>query len=217
VGHGVAEVEFFFDCSCPWTYLAFTRLREVARRTGSTIVWRPIVVRDVLQTANLDLRQGSSMTGCRQARYESKDLADWADFCNLKIELPPDWPPKSDLAMRGATLALEAGRIEKYCEHVFRACFEYGRDISTMSVLNQVVIAAGMDESGFRKNVAANAATSGLTANAGELIERGGFGSPTMFVGESMFFGNDRMPLVEFALGQASGRQFVPPGDHGAN
>ena len=55
----------------------------------------------------------------------------------------------------------------------------------------------------------------GVRANVDELIGRGGFGSPTLFVGDHMFFGNDRMPLVEFALGQASGRAFVMPGQHG--
>ena len=118
--------------------------------------------------------------------------------------------------MRGAVVAIDAACIVPYSRAVFGAYFGAGDDITDPVVLRRIADTVGMDGAEFETRLPTDAALNVLRANADELIERGGFGSPTMFVGDAMFFGNDRMPLVEFALGQASGRRFVVPGDHSA-
>jgi 2-hydroxychromene-2-carboxylate isomerase len=209
----MAEVEFYFDYSCPWTYLAFTRLRETAMRTGSTIGWCPIRVDRVRHEINPEAPKSRLDPEPRKAQHQAEDLDDWATFCGLTIQIPGDWPPDTELALSGAVLADEAGLTAEYSEAIFRAYFVDGQDISQDTVVCNIAESVGLAVT--VSQLADTGLAEQVRANEVELIRKGGFGSPTMFVGASMFFGNDRMPLVEFALGQASGRTFVMPGQHG--
>jgi 2-hydroxychromene-2-carboxylate isomerase len=98
---------------------------------------------------------------------------------------------------------------------VFSAYFGAGADIADISVLSDLAEQAGLERQSFEQALIATSVVEGVDANIQLLLRRGGFGVPTMFVGDDMFFGSDRMPLVEFALGQSSGREFVMPGQHG--
>ena len=208
----MADVDFFFDYSCPWTYMAFSRLCETAARTGSRIQWYPIKVDRVRRAID----PGCPETRCdpepRKAAYAEKDLQDWADFCSLQIEKPADWPPDTEIALSCGVLAAGSDLMSKYSESVFRGYFADGRDISQLEVVADIARSVGLERVVGR--ISAPEPARQVRENEAELIQLGGFGSPTMFVGDAMFFGNDRMPLVEFALGQASGRTFVTPGQH---
>ena len=103
------EIEFYFDYSCPWTYLAFTRLKETATRTGSTIVWRPVLLDFVFGKINPILQRDRREPNPRRARYQAKDLADWARYCGLTIRLPKNGPARAELAACGSVIADRAG------------------------------------------------------------------------------------------------------------
>jgi 2-hydroxychromene-2-carboxylate isomerase len=186
----MADVEFFFDNSCPWTYMAFMRLRETAARTVSKIVWRPIRVDRVRRAVNLDCADSRDDPEPRRARYQFKDLQDWAEFCNLKIQQPPD----TNLALSGTILGAGAELIVKYSDTIFRAYFADGQDISQIDVVAGIARAVGLVD--FAERLVEPEPAAELRANEAELLERGGFGSPTMFVGDTMFFGNDRTALM---------------------
>ncbi|NIP17746.1 MAG: hypothetical protein GWM87_06045 [Xanthomonadales bacterium] len=145
-----------------------------------------------------------------------KDLNDWADYCGIVLRRPEDWPADSNLAGQGALLALDADRGMAYSTCVFQAYFERGEDLTDIATLRRAAEAAGLSGDPFEHALPNAALEERLRHNCRELLDRGGFGSPTLFVADAMFFGHDRMPLVEFALGQSSGRQFVAPGDHKA-
>lgn len=209
------DVDFFFDYSCPWTYLAYTRLKETATRTGARIVWRPILLDDLFEQVNPALKADRRDPDPRRAQYQAKDLRDWAHYCAVTIELPAGRPVYAEPAARGALAAERAGRMPAYSDAIFSAYFERGLDIGAADVVVEIAAAAGLNPEVIDAAVRDADSAAGVRANVDELIGRGGFGSPTLFVGDHMFFGNDRMPLVEFALGQASGRAFVMPGQHG--
>ena len=97
---------------------------------------------------------------------------------------------------------------------VFKSYFRECLDISNIEILLNIGKKSGLDEQEFLSIIETNQFDQKLKSNAEELIDRGGFGSPTMFVEDKMFFGNDRMNLVEFAIGQASGKILVIPGQH---
>lgn len=210
----MAAVEFYFDYSCPWTYLAFTRLRESAQRTGSEIVWKPIFLAQVMSAVDPDHADRRMDPAPRRADYQLKDLQDWAHFCGLQINLPSGWPHAVEAAVCGAVEADRQQRIMAYSDAVFAAYFRDGRDIGEVDTLCDVAAAAGLDPSRLERALKDPATNDIVRVNSAELVQRGGFGSATMFVEDSMFFGNERIPLVEFALGQASGREFVMPGQH---
>ena len=197
----MAQLEFFFDCSSPWTYLAFTGIHDIIARTKAQVIWKPILVGGVFNEVNKDVYERRANPDARKANYYRKDLADWARFARIKIGAPPVFPVNSVKAMRGALLALDDGKLVPYATAVFQAYWGDLLDISQDEILGRVAEQVGYKRGEFLGRIGEPAVKARLKANTDELIGRGGFGSPTMFVNSSdMYFGNDRLPLVEAAL-----------------
>jgi 2-hydroxychromene-2-carboxylate isomerase len=194
-------VEFYFDCSSPWTYLGFMRIRPVCAAAGAAIDWKPILVGGVFNAVNQTVYDQRANPNPRKAAYMTKDLADWARLVGVRIGMPPVFPVRAVKAMRGALFALGEGRLEDYAEAVFDAYWGDFEDISEDHVLSTICAKVGLDETAFFAALDDQSIKDRLRDNTEDLIARGGFGSPTMFVnGDDMYFGNDRMPLVEAAL-----------------
>ncbi len=194
------KLEFFYDCSSPWTYLAFSKIEEVAARHDAELIWRPILVGGLFNTVNPSVYEGRAKPVPVKAKYYVKDLRDWAQFYGLKIGNPTVFPVNSVKAMRGAFVANDHRIIAQYSRRVFESYWGDDRDISQDEVLREIAREVGLDEKEFFTKITSEEYKAKLRENTEELIARGGFGSPTMFVEGSMFFGNDRLPLVEHAL-----------------
>ena len=197
------KLEFFYDCSSPWTYLAFSRIENVASRHQADLIWRPILVGGVFNAVNSSVYEQRANPLKIKASYYKKDLQDWAHFYGLKITDMSDlcvFPVNSVKAMRGAFVAHEHGKISHYSRCVFEQYWGGDRDISKDDVLREIVRMVGLDEQEYFAKIASPEYKDKLKHNTDELIERGGFGSPTIFVDCDMFFGNDRLTLVEHAL-----------------
>jgi 2-hydroxychromene-2-carboxylate isomerase len=199
------KLEFFFDCSSPWTYLAFHRIGDLAAEAGADLVWRPILVGGVFNAVNPSVYEQRTNPVPPKARYYTKDLGDWARHYGLRIGMPSVFPVNSVKAMRGALVADQKQRLPAYARAVFEKYWGDLEDISRDEVLAGIVDRVGFDRNEFFGKIAAPEYKAKLRANTEELIARGGFGSPTIFVnGEDMYFGNDRLVLVREAL-RASG------------
>jgi len=194
------KLEFFYDCSSPWTYLAFTKIEDLARRYDAALIWRPILVGGLFNTVNPSVYESRAKPVPVKSRYYVKDLRDWARFYGLKIGNPTVFPVNSVKAMRGAFVANEHRVIVRYSRRVFESYWGEDKDISQDDVLREIVRETGLDEKEFFTKIASDEYKAMLRDNVEELIARGGFGSPTMFVDGSMFFGNDPLPLVEYEL-----------------
>lgn len=196
----MATIDFYFDCSSPWTYLAFTGIHDIADRNGTSINWKPILVGGIFNAVNQSVYEQRANPVPVKARYYQKDLADWADYYGVKIGMPPVFPVNAVKCMRGALVALDEGCLVPYARAVFEAYWGDLKDISQDEVLTAICREVGLDSADFLARISQDAIKARLRANTDELIERGGFGSPSIFVGSAMFFGNDRLPLVERAL-----------------
>ena len=197
----MSKLEFFFDCSSPWTYLAFHRIGELAAEAGADLVWRPILVGGVFNAVNPSVYEQRTNPVPPKARYYAKDLGDWARHYGLRIGMPSVFPVNSVKAMRGALVADETQRLPAYVRAVFEKYWGDLEDISRDEVLAGIVDRVGFDRDEFFAKIAAPDYKAKLRANTEELIARGGFGSPTIFVnGDDMYFGNDRLVLVREAL-----------------
>ena len=194
------KLEFFYDCSSPWTYLAFSKIEDVARRHNADLIWRPLLVGGVFNAVNPSVYETRERPVKPKARYYAKDLQDWAHLYGLKIGQPTVFPVNSVKAMRGAFVAHEHGKISPYSRCVFEQYWGENHDISKDEILRDIVKMVGLDEKEYFSKIASPEYKDKLKHNTDELIERGGFGSPTMFVDGDMFFGNDRLILVEHAL-----------------
>lgn len=202
----MATLEFFFDCSSPWTYLAFSRIEALCERTGADIQWRPILVGGVFNAVNQDIYEARANPNPVKAEYADKDLQDWAALCGVSIAWPKVFPVRAVDCMRGAFVALDEGVLPAYARALFETYWGDLKDISRRDVLSDICAEVGLDAEMFFRRITEDDIKERLRANTEELIERGGFGSPTMFVnsasrkGDDMYFGNDRLPLVEAAL-----------------
>ena len=197
----MARLEFFYDCSSPWTYLAFHKIEGVARANGADLVWRPILVGGVFNSVNDTVYESRAKPNPRKARYSSKDLQDWARLYGLTIGWPTVFPVNSVRAMRAAIAAEELGKLPAWSRAFFEAYWGRDEDISQDAVLEAAAKRVGLDPAWLFARIATAEVKDRLRANTDELIARGGFGSPTIYVeGDDMYFGNDRLPLVEAAL-----------------
>ncbi len=197
----MARLEFFFDCSSPWTYLAFHCIEDLAAETGAQLLWRPILVGGVFNAVNPSVYEQRANPVAAKARYYAKDLQDWARHYGLTIRWPSVFPVGAVKAMRGALVALEKGLVSPYARAVFEAYWGEDRDISRGEVLGEIAETLGMDRAAFLEALGSPEVKAKLRENTDELIRRGGFGSPTLFVdGNDMYFGNDRLPLARAAL-----------------
>jgi 2-hydroxychromene-2-carboxylate isomerase len=195
-------IEFFFDCSSPWTYLAFHNIQPLAKEFGAEISWRPILVGGIFNTVNPSVYESRQAPVPLKARYSGKDMQDWARLAGLKIKMPPTVFPVNSVKVMRACLVLEPrGRLVAFATAAFEAYWGRDEDISQDPVVAALLRQVGEDPAEVMAEAATPAIKDALRANTDEVMRRGGFGSPTIFVGgDDMYFGNDRLPLVREAL-----------------
>ncbi|MFT4582436.1 MAG: 2-hydroxychromene-2-carboxylate isomerase [Gammaproteobacteria bacterium] len=191
------KLEFYFDCSSPWTYLAFERALKLFEKTDLDIVWKPILVGGVFNAVNPAIYDNRANPVPAKANYAQKDLQDWAQFVGIHIGQPPVFPVNSVKAMRGAFYALDNNLLVPYARSVFKHYWSDLADISQDEELRAIATESGLESSSFFSAIADQRYKNRLRDTTDELMTRGGFGSPTMFLdGEDMYFGNDRLELI---------------------
>ena len=198
-------IEFFFDCSSPWTYLAFRNIQPMAAELNVPIVWRPILVGGIFNAVNPSMYAARENMDSPKMRYMRKDMVDSAREADLPLHFPPTvFPVNSVKAMRGclwiAENAAARAQLVPYIEAVFAAYFLQDQDISQDAVLATICQQTGINPDAFAAGILRAGIKEQLKANTDEAIRRGAFGSPTMFVGDDMYFGNDRLALVRGAV-----------------
>ena len=197
----MARLEFFFDISSPWTYLAFSRIEALAERMQAELVWRPILVGGVFNSVNQELYETRANPNKSKLNYSVKDIKDWADFCGVEINWPDIFPVNAVNIMRGAFFALDHDKLPEYARLGFEAYWRDGLDVSNPDILSGIAEACNLPANDFLISLKDDVIKSRLWENTDELCQRGGFGSPTMFINETdMYFGNDRLLLIEEKL-----------------
>ena len=200
---GNNRIEFFYDLSSPWTYLAFTNLFGVLERNQCCAALRPILVGGVFNAVNPAVYAAREQLDNRRLQHSWKVLKNWAALAGVEMNFPSQYhPAKSVNAMRFAcALAGDMPALTDFTRAAFQSYFERQENLDDPEVLVAVANSVGLDGPAIRAASQTDAAKALLRTNTDELIARGGYGSPTMFVdGTDMYFGNDQLPLVEQAL-----------------
>lgn len=205
---GAPRLECFFDLTSPWTFLGVTGLRPIAARHGVEIRWRPILVGGVFNEVNQGLysRREAMLQDEPRFAYYLKDLSDWARLRGADLRgMPPGHPVSAVRLMRGCYAAAEQGLLAPYMNAGFAAYWTALRDVSDPAVLREIAAEAGLEPDPWLARIEAPEIKSALREATAELVARGGFGSPAMFVnGSDMYFGQDRLELVDAALRRAA-------------
>ena len=198
-----ARVEFFYDLSSPWTYLAFTNLWPMLERAGEQAVLRPILVGGVFNAVNQSVYAAREMTDNRKLKHSWKVLNDWAALAGVEMNFPSQWhPAKSVNAMRFAcALEKDQEALRRFSKAAFESYFGAEENLDDADVLAAVADSIGLDGAALKAASQTDEVKTRLRSNTEEVIARGGYGSPSIFVdGTDMYFGNDQLPLVEAAL-----------------
>ena len=198
-----ARIEFFYDLSSPWTYLAFTNLMRMLERTGEQAVLRPILVGGVFNAVNRSVYAAREASDDRKLQHSWRVMKDWAALAGVTLNFPSQYhPAKSVNAMRMAcALADDMPALSAFTRAAFESYFGAAENLDDPAMLIAAANKVGLDGGAVYAASQTDAVKASLRANTGEVIERGGYGSPSIFVDKTaMYFGNDQLPLVEFKL-----------------
>lgn len=192
------QLEFFFDFGSPTAYLAYTQLPKLAADCGAQIVWRPMLLGGVFKATG----NASPVTVPAKGRWMNADMARWARRYGVTLAMNPHFPINTLTLMRGAVglQMRQPDDFQRYVDSVYRAMWETPRNLGDAAVLAATLQGAGFDAVAFGALVNDPEVKAKLVANTEEAVARGVFGAPTVFVGEQMFFGQDRLDFVREAL-----------------
>jgi 2-hydroxychromene-2-carboxylate isomerase len=190
-------VEFYFDFGSPYSYLAYKTLPGIAAAHGAQIVWRPMLLGGVFKASG----NHSPAEIPAKERWLQLDLKRWAARYGAAFTRNPHFPINTLPLMRGAVgMQMRGPDFGKYLEAIFHAMWEEPRNLGEQQELAAVLRHAGFDADAFQALVGDPAVKEQLKNNTEEAVARGVFGAPTFFVGEEMFWGQDRLDFVAEAL-----------------
>jgi 2-hydroxychromene-2-carboxylate isomerase len=190
------RLEYFFDYVSPYSYLANSQLPALVRQTSAELVYRPFLLGGVMQATG---NQPPATLPAR-GKYMPTDIGRWLRRYGLPFAFNPNFPMKTIQVMRAALAAQEQGVFPAYHDALFRAAWVEQVDLGDAAALKDVIAKAGLDAERLLDRAENDEIKERLKANTAEAIARGAFGAPTFFVGDEMFFGNDRLDFVAEAL-----------------
>lgn len=197
------RVEFFYDLSSPWTYMAFHAIGPILAETGAEMTLRPMLVGGVFNAVNQGVYANRANTESPKSRALAKWTKEWAAYAGVPMNFPsPHHPLRSVHAMRFCC-ALEENQaaLANFSRAAFEAYFRDQRNLDDPAELVAVADACGLDGAAHADMAQSQPVKDRLRANTDEAIARGAFGSPTIFVDrDHMYFGNDQLPLVRARL-----------------
>ena len=183
-----SKVEFFYDYVSLYSYLAASQVESL----GGEVVYRPMLLGAVMQAS------GNRPPGTVEAKriYMMQDVERWTRHYSLPWKMNPTFPQNTLKALRLALVAQREGEFMPVHRALFSAMWVEEKDLGDDAVLGAIAAGAGLDI----EMTADPAIKEALKANTDEAVARGAFGAPTFFVGDEMFFGNDRLDFVREAL-----------------
>lgn len=186
-------VELFYDFRSPYSFLALTQLSAM----NVEIRLRPMQILKVMEKVG---NVPTTITCAAKGRYARTDLARWAQRYGVPLN-PSDMRKNDGDACSRAVLAASASTDAlKMTLALYRAIWSEAKTLSSAADVLDALRAAAFDVDAIAARIDAPEIVAQLEANTNEAVERGVFGSPTIFVGDAMFFGNDRLDFVREEL-----------------
>jgi 2-hydroxychromene-2-carboxylate isomerase len=194
-------IEFLFDFGSPTTYLAHTQLPRIAAETGARIDYVPILLGGVFKATG----NQSPVLVPAKGRWMGDDLVRFAQRYHVPFTFNPHFPINTLMLMRGAVglQMRQPDRFMAYVDAMFRAMWVEPVNLGDVAVLAATLDAAGFDAAAFQALVGDAEVKAKLITNTEAAVARGVFGAPTCFVGDAMFFGQDRLDFVREAVTRA--------------
>jgi len=187
------KVEFYYDFSSPYTYIASTGIEKICEGNGAELEWKPFLLGGVFN----EIGSVPAVQIDNKFRYLRRDFELCAKYYGVDLKFPDLFPLNSVRSMRGAFAAKEQGKLVEYTHEMFRLYWTEGLDLSNAEILGDAVSNVGIDSEWFVKRINEQDIKDKLRDETSIAIERGVFGAPTMFVDDQMFWGNDRLDFLD--------------------
>lgn len=193
----MGQLEFWFDFSCPFAYVASAQVEKLVERTGSVLDPRPMLLGGVFKARGTPQNLAATLNPAK-ARHNLADMQRQARRAGLRLQMPANHPMRTVEALR---CVLAAGISMPLVHRIFHAYWVENADIATRPVLARAIAEVGLDAEAVLARAGSPEIKEELRRRTDEAVARGVFGVPTFFVNEALFWGQDRMDMVEEALG----------------
>lgn len=190
------QIDFFWDPASPYTYLAATQIEAIAADCGATVSWKPFLLGKAFEASG----NRPPISVPAKGKHLFVDLRRWATLYGIPLQFPKSFPVNSVAAERAAIAAANAGKAAEFAQALMGAHWGEGRDISQPDELKAVAMSIGLDGEAILAATQDPTVKEKLKAHTEEAVKRGVFGAPTFFVGDEMFWGNDRLELLRAHL-----------------
>jgi len=196
------QVEFYYDLVSPYSYLAYGQIGRICEENRAELVLRPMLLGAVHKAAEIKAPIETKL----KARYQARDIRRWAEYYGASLRFPDPFPFRTLKTMRAAMFLQERGELEAFTDAAFALYWEEGGAPKGLEAVDEdvpistVARRMGADPEEVLEGAASPDAKQGLKDATSEALERGVFGAPAFFVGDEMFWGNDRLHFVEAAL-----------------
>ena len=196
------SVEFYFDLGSPYSYLAYYRLLQIAEQQEIQIVYKPILLGGVFKATG----NRSPIEVPVKGVYSILDMQRWAEYYQIPMQMNPHFPMNTLTLMRILTgvQLLHLEKFEQVLKLLFDAMFGTPQNLNEPTVLAEVLEPSGFSVEDIMSMVQSDVVKQKLITETEQAIQRGLFGAPTFFVGDEMYWGQDRLHFVEQALNKAS-------------
>jgi len=197
------RLTFWFDIHSPWCWLAAERIGVLADKHGAELMWRPLHLPNLIET--IDGRRPLEENKAFLAWY-FEDLHDHAKLQGLDLRYHPQYPLRNSRALRACLYAIDAGHGEAFVRRLFRAYWSEEADITDLDRLGTLGGECGLEPAVIAQAAQSPELKARLATNTAEAIARGVFGVPTIDTGKKLYFGNDRLDLLDRYLTEAAAR-----------
>ena len=184
------QIDFYFDVVSPYSYVASKLIEDLAQRSNAYLLWKPFLLGGVFRAVGTSDTPGLMPV---KKPYLLKDLQRLARHYEIPLQMPVDFPVRTVLAMRALT-GLSTEQVTKAAHTLFNAYWADNKDIADPEVVTSLIGRESVARAGTQE------VKDALFKTTAEAVKRGTFGAPTFFVEDEMFFGHDRMPLLELHL-----------------
>lgn len=191
-------VEFLFDVGSPYSYLAYHQLPKIAAARQAGIMWTPVLLGGIFQATG----NRSPVEVPAKGKHLQVDLQRWAKLFGVHFAMNPHFPINTLGLMRAAVAMQMRSELDfqRYLAAIFAAMFDAPRNLNAADEIAAVLAQAGFDAAEVMALATSQDVKDRLKANTEQAVARGVFGAPTFFVGNQMFWGQDRLDFVDSAL-----------------
>ena len=195
----VTSLTFWFDVHSPWVYLASFRVGDIARKHGLDLAWRPLHLPRLMdEIGGIRPLEASP----QRVAWFRQDIRDHAELYGVRLRMHPQYPLRNARALRTAILAADEGKAEAFVRLVLKGYWAETADITDLDQLARWGEAVGLDPEQVKAAAVSDVYKQRLEDNTRAAIGRGVFGVPTVDTGAKLYFGNDRLELLDIHLTQ---------------